>query len=133
MLNYGSSEVYFGITADQPYDPVTSGFGSIAVAFHPQYKLSNLPPTGTYTTTTLNANSRPVFAAGDVNKCSISYIRYNPTAGTVVYKSDANQNVYIFNENGKLRAVFCGIALNGTSSLNSITYHPVATGVLAVQ
>jgi hypothetical protein len=132
VLNYSSSEVYFGIQADQHFDPVSLAYGAIALAFHPQYKSGNLPPSGAYTTTTINANGRPVFSAGDVTKCYISYVCYNTTAGNVIYRTDPNQTIYISNVNGKLKAVLCGVAFTGTSSLTGLTYHPVATGALAV-
>ncbi len=132
ILNYSSSEVYFGIQADQPHDPVTLSGGAIALAFHPQYKSGNLPPSGAYTTAAINSNGRPVFGTGDINKCFISYVCYNTSAGNVVYKTDPNQSIYITNENGKLKATLCSVGLTGTSSLTGLTYHPVASGALAV-
>ena len=131
-LDYNPSEVYFGIQANQPTDPLTNAFGSIAVVFHSQYKLTNLPPSGIYTTSSVAANGHPVFGAGDFDKCHISYVAYNSAAGVVVYKSDPNQNIYITNQNGKLKAVLCNVVLPGTSSLTGLTYKPVATGASAV-
>jgi hypothetical protein len=131
-LDYNPSEVYFGIQANQPTDPLTNAFGSIVVVFHSQYKLTNLPPSGIYTTSSVAANGHPVFGAGDFDKCYISYVAYNTTAGVVVYKSAPNQSIYITNQNGKLKAVLCNVGLTGTSSLTGLTYMPVATGALAV-
>lgn len=91
-----------------------------------------MPPTGLYSTSIVAANGHPVFGSGDNNRCFINYVVYNITAGIVIYKSDPNQYIYITNENGKLKAVLCGIGLTGTSSLTGLTYHPVATGALAV-
>ena len=126
-LNFNPPEVYFGIQANQP-----AATGSIVLVFHPQYSLANLPPTGAYITSSLTANNRPVFGAGDIDKCFIRYVVYDTSAGIVIYTSDSNQNVYISNQNGKLKAVLCGVGLTGKSSLTGLTYHPVATGALAV-
>jgi hypothetical protein len=131
-LDYNPSEVYFGIQANQPTDPLTNAFGSIVVVFHSQYKLTNLPPSGIYTTSSVAANGHPVFGDGDFDKCHISYVAYNTAVGVVVYKSDPNQNIYITNQNGKLKAVLCNVGLTGTSSLTGLTYKPVTTGALAV-
>lgn len=131
-LDYNANEVYFGIQSDQPTVPGSSAFGAIVIVFHSQYKLANLPPSGIYTTSAIAANGHPVFGTGDFDKCFISYLAYNSSAGVVGYKSDPGQSIYISNQNGKLKAVLCTVALTGTSSLTGLTYHPVATGALAV-
>jgi hypothetical protein len=131
-LDYGGNEIYFGIQSNQPTNPINSAFGTIVIVFHPQFKLNNLPASGIYTTTSIASNGRPIFGTNDFDKCYISYIAYNTTIGMVPYKSNPNQNIYITNQNGKLKAVFCNMVLTGTSSLYNITYSPISTGALVV-